>query len=332
MDKFGFIVHPIDIKQLKKSWPAVKSLPSFFIRWLLKYCPPFTVSKIKGLCSDTGREIEGYFIACPLLPEQMVKLDENFVVRRIIQACKIAKKSGAKIIGLGGYTSVVADKGVTVAKKITIPVTTGNSLTAWAVIEAILQTAKKQNKDLAKSTLAIIGASGSIGSLCARKFSSYFPRIIITARQKDRLEELKREITEDSRADVVIEDNAHAAAKNADVLVITTSSPQALLSVEELKSGAIACDVSIPKNIYGKENSRSDVTVIPGGLIKLPWNIDFGVNIFLPPNVAYGCVAETMLLALEGLFESYSMGDKIPLKQLDRIQELAVKHGLTAWV
>jgi predicted amino acid dehydrogenase len=332
MDKFGFIVHPIDIKQLKESWPALKFLPPVFIRLLLKYCPPFMASKIKGVRSPTGREIEGYFIACPLLPEQMVKLDENFVVKKIIQACRIAEKSGARIIGLGGYTSVVGDKGLTIAKNLSIPVTTGNSLTAWAVIEAILQTAKKQNKDLAKSTLAIIGASGSIGSLCARKLSRYFSHIVITARHRDKLEGLKQEISKDNPANITIEDNVHAAVKLADILVITTSSPQALLNTAELKSGAIVCDVSIPKNIYGKDNPRSDVTIIPGGLIKLPGNVGLGVNIFLPPNVVYGCVAETMLLTLEGLFESYSLGDKIPLQQLDRIHELAVKHGLTVWM
>jgi len=96
MDKFGFIVHPIDIKQLKRILAGLKIPAACFYRLLLKYCPPFMASKIKGVRSPTGREIEGYFIACPLLPEQMVKLDENFVVKKIIQACRIAEKSGCQ--------------------------------------------------------------------------------------------------------------------------------------------------------------------------------------------------------------------------------------------
>ena len=186
MEKFGFIVHPIDIKQSRQSWPILKLLPAFFIKFIFKYLPPFLFSKITQVRSKTGKKIEGYFILCPLLPEQMIKFDEKFVLKKIIKSCKIVEKLGAKIVGLGGYTSVVGDKGVTIAKNINIPVTTGNTLTTWAVVDAILKIAASRNIPLNKSTLAIIGASGSIGSLCTRKLANYFPKIIIAARRKEK--------------------------------------------------------------------------------------------------------------------------------------------------
>ena len=40
-----------------------------------------------------------------------------------------AEKLGAKIVGLGAFTAVVGDAGITVARNLNIPVTTGNSYT-----------------------------------------------------------------------------------------------------------------------------------------------------------------------------------------------------------
>src|SRR4030042_5759548 len=194
MDKFGFIVHPADMQQLKNICPKARVLPNFFIKWAMKYFKPFILSEVKNIRSKNGEEVRGYLIGCPLLPDQMLKLDEEFVLDKIITAGKIAETLGVKIIGLGGYTSIVGDKGYSIAKNLKIPVTSGNSLTAWAVIESILKISNKKNITVKNSTLAVIGASGSIGSLCTKQLSYYFPKIIITARHREKLEHLKCEV------------------------------------------------------------------------------------------------------------------------------------------
>lgn len=46
----------------------------------------------------------------------MVELPEEFVMDRIIESGKIAQELGAKVVGLGAFTSIVGDAGITVAK------------------------------------------------------------------------------------------------------------------------------------------------------------------------------------------------------------------------
>ena len=51
-------------------------------------------------------------------------------------------------------------------------------------------------------------------------------------------------------------------------------------------------------------------------------------NIGLPPNVAYACLAETIVLALEGRFENFTVGRGIEWEKVREIYKLGLKHGM----
>ena len=53
---------------------------------------------------------------------------------------------------------------------------------------------------------------------------------------------------------------------------------------------------------------RPDVLVIESGEIELPTKVKGMKSIGLPPNVIYACLAETIVLALEGRFEVFTVG------------------------
>jgi len=332
MDKFGFIGHPIEIKDFYKLNSAIRFIPNKILESSLKWIPPFKVSEIRGIRSTTGKEIGGFLIGCPLLPKQMLELDEDFVLQKIIAAGKIAERLGAEIIGLGGYTSIVGDKGYTIAENLKTPVTSGNSYTAYSTCEAVCRMGRAKNLDLKTSTVAVIGATGSIGSLCTKKLSECVGKIIINARHRAKLESLQEEVHNRKLAEVTVEEITKRAVKNADIVITTTSAPEALFDIEDLKLGAIVCDVSVPKNIAGRNNPKSGITIIEGGLIKLPYPPDFGVDIGLPQGIVYACMAETMLLTLEGKFVSYSLGDAIGLDKLDEIAAIGFKHGFEVFL
>lgn len=59
----------------------------------------------------------------------------------------------------------------------------------------------------------------------------------------------------------------------------------------------------------------------------MPGEVDFGFDFGLPPSKAYACMAEAMVLALEGQYESYSLGKQIRAEQVREIAQLARKHG-----
>ena len=73
--------------------------------------------------------------------------------------------------------------------------------------------------------------------------------------------------------------------------------------------------------------SGTGVLVYDGGLVQPPVALDLGPIQTLPANLCWGCLGETMLLALEGDVEDYSIGGKLSLRQADYIAALARKHG-----
>jgi fatty aldehyde-generating acyl-ACP reductase len=55
--------------------------------------------------------------------------------------------------------------------------------------------------------------------------------------------------------------------------------------------------------------------------------VDFGFDYGLPAGMTYGCIAETMALTFEGLYEDVSLGKDLPLAQIRRVAAIATKHG-----
>jgi hypothetical protein len=72
---------------------------------------------------------------------------------------------------------------------------------------------------------------------------------------------------------------------------------------------------------------RPDVLVIESGEIELPGDVSMK-NIGLPKNVAYACLAETIVLALEGRFENFTVGRAIEWEKVREIYKLGLKHGM----
>ena len=181
---FGFVVHPPSLRYVRKAMPAMRFVPDRLVMSLIKRRQPSLISRVRKVSSVLGHEVQGFFVVCPLLPKQMLELEIESVLERIVGAGRIAERLGAKILGLGAYTSIVGDKGITVASRLSIAVTSGSAMTAWSAVEAIRRLAAQRGVDPARSTLAVIGASGSIGSLCTKVLASSVQKVIITTRAR----------------------------------------------------------------------------------------------------------------------------------------------------
>jgi len=109
MDSFAFIIHPIDPKRdVARKYPFLgKVLPAEVIHFVCRFWPPVRLSHITGIRSKaTGKEIEGWLIAVPYTPQRMLALPSGEVYRKVIAAGHLAESLGAKVLGLGAYTSV----------------------------------------------------------------------------------------------------------------------------------------------------------------------------------------------------------------------------------
>ena len=206
-------------------------------------------------------------------------MKEEFLYNRLVSCAELAKERGAGLIGLGAYTKVVGDAGVTVAKRSPIPVTNGNSYSASTTLWAARQMVEKLglisperigNRFRAKAM--IIGATGSIGRVSSLLVSLVFQEIVLVATRADKLLELRDEILRLSPdVTVSVSTQSHADISDADLVVTATSNQSgSILDIELVKPGAVICDCSRPLDI-GKEEAakRPDVLVIESGEVIL---------------------------------------------------------------
>ena len=286
---FAFLIHPLTARYMDRGTWLTKPLPSFLVNKLILLKKPYKITEF----SVNG--LKGYFVGCPLTSEQMLKLSKEFVLKRIIQTCDVAEKLGAKIISLGAFSAIATHQGEDLIGRVNIKVTTGRAYTIAVVYEQIKRILNKHKK------IAIIGANGAIG------------KGLIRLLDKNNKKEILK-----------INKNNFSEMYEADLIVSTTNTTKEVIDEEKLKQNSTIIDVSKPSTI--KRNiKRDDIEVIDGGLVKLPHDADLGMDFDCPKNVVYACMAEPMILALEGRFEDYSIGDEISLDKVLEILRLGSK-------
>lgn len=324
-DTFAFIIHPIQIKKdVARKFPLLgKILTEGQINFFSRYFPPVYLSEVEGIRSQaTGRELRGWLIACPFTPPTMMALPVETVYRKIAACGKMAEELGANILGLGAYTSVVGDAGRTIAERLDIPVTTGDSYTVTMAVEAIREAARVMDLPMRQATLAVVGATGAIGKTCAQLMVDESARLILIGRKVEALESV-RALCPGAEVSTDI-----SAIYEADLILAVTSAVHAVIEPKHLKPGAVVCDVARPRDVSRRVAAeRDDVLVIEGGMVEVPGSPDFHFDFGFPPRKAYACMAETMALALEGRCEDYTIGKDISVAQAHEIGEIASRHG-----
>jgi hypothetical protein len=126
---------------------------------------------------------------------------------------------------------------------------------------------------------------------------------------------------------LVITQDIKTAVRAADVVVTATSATECILEPADLRRGAVVCDLSRPANVSAATAAqRPDVLVIDGGVIAAPGNPYLG-NWGLGHGLAFACMAETMMMALEDRFENTSIGVDLRQETLRYFQAASKRHG-----
>jgi predicted amino acid dehydrogenase len=239
----------------------------------------------------------------------------------------MAERLGANILGLGAFTSVVGDAGVTIARALDVPVTTGDSYTIAVAVESIREAARLMDIRMQDATVAVVGATGATGRVCADLLADEAARLLLVARDEKKLEELCDRLKVHARAELVISTKTDVLAE-AHLILTVTSALYAVIRPEDLQPGSVVCDVARPRDVSAMVAAvRDDILVIDGGMVDVPGPVDFHFNFGFPPGKAYACMAETIALALEGRFEDYTVGKDITLERVREITSIAERHG-----
>jgi fatty aldehyde-generating acyl-ACP reductase len=326
--RFAFVIHPLYVRQYAQKFPVTRFLPARLVERAFRAVPPFAASHITGIASPAGPRAEGWFIALPWTPRVLLEAPVELVYRRLIQAGRIAERLGAGILGLGAFTKIVGDRGLTVARELAIGVTTGNSLTAATAVEGALAAAARMDINPAAARVAVLGATGSIGAVCCRLLAPQVAELVLAARNLGRLESLAARLRAEAPARVVVTSDLRRAAGDAEIVLTVTSATDVLVEPEDLRPGAVVCDVARPRNVSRLVyDRRRDVLVIDGGVIDVPGPVDFGLDFGFPPGTCEACMAETMLLALERRYEDYTLGGDLDLERVREIHAMMRRHG-----
>ncbi len=340
--RFAFVIHPLSQEYFRTVEPLgtiAKIAPSPVmdaVEKAMAYLPPFTYSHVTGIVSPTGAEAEGWLITVGGTPKELMAHSPEFTYARLLQAAETAKKLGAQVMGLGAFTKVVGDAGVTVAKRAPLPITTGNSYSAsgalWAAHDAMerLGIAEVDRDGRIKGKAMVVGATGAIGSVCARLLALASDELWLVSPESAKLLALKHDIERDNpRADVHIAATPGAALPEMDLIVTATSGAgKRVLDIMAVKPGCVITDVARPLDLSAEDVAkRPDVLVIESGEIELPGDVHMR-GIGLPPGVAYACLAETVVLALEGRYETFTVGRNIEWEKVKEIYRLGIKHGM----
>jgi len=176
----------------------------------------------------------------------------------------------------------------------------------------------------------VVGATGSIGRVSAQLLSLVADEIVIVAPRADKLLELRDELVALSpRTEILVRTDPNEELSDTDLIVTATSSQKGqILDIMRVKPGAVICDCSRPLDISADEaRKRPDVLVIESGEIDLPGPVRMSVDIGLPKPSVYACLAETVLLTMEGRYENFSLSRQLQFERVKEIYQLGLKHG-----
>ena len=137
--------------------------------------PPQLVEHLQ-VTSATGKTIEGAYIDSCFVPEMLSRF--KTARRKVLSAMELAQKNGIDITAFGGFTSIIFEN-FNLLKEQQIRsttlewerFTTGNTHTAWVICRQVETNAPKLGIDLSQARVAVIGATGDIGSAVCRWLS-----------------------------------------------------------------------------------------------------------------------------------------------------------------
>jgi len=195
--RFAFLVHPLNLINYSEFDPTLSVLPEEKIAVLSEIgkelIKPFVIGNVRVI-SNFGATAYGEFVNIPYTAKQMIETPQDKMLEIVGDAITLAVSRGANIVGLGAYTSVVTRGGTLIRGKY-VPLTTGNSYTVAASIEALKLASTRLEISLSKATASVIGATGSIGRALAILLGEEVSRVILVgnpAHPKSSMRRLKK--------------------------------------------------------------------------------------------------------------------------------------------
>jgi len=297
--------------------------------------PPQLVENVE-VKSATGISIEGSYIDSCFVPEMLSRF--KTARRKVLNAMELAQKKGIDITALGGFTSIIFENfNLLQHKQIRNTslewerFTTGNTHTAWVICKQLEINAPRIGIDLKKATVAVIGATGDIGSAVCRWLinKTGISELLMVARQQEPLALLQKEL--DGGTITSLDE----ALPQADIVVWVASMPKTIeIETENLKKPCLMIDGGYPKNLDEKFQGEN-IYVLKGGIVEffndIGWNMMELAEMQNPQREMFACFAEAMIFEFEKCHTNFSWGrNNTSLETMEFMGAASLKHGFSA--
>jgi fatty aldehyde-generating acyl-ACP reductase len=317
--------------------PERTPLPDDEIKDILPWIPPRAVCHV-DVESILGTNARGLYIDSFIPPDRLEPAYVHENIARVRKAAACAIKAGAKIVSLGGFSSILIEGNFDqLPERHDTVFTTGNTLTVAFIVQGIKKMCALEGRSLSRSTLLIVGATGDVGSGCAHCLAPLVKRLLLNARNVERLRKLAAQLQNDDEADgiqVEIATDLQRFSAEADVVICAASLASPSLLLGRVAPDAIICDAGYPKNL-SPDADMPGAKIFFGGLGQITGGMKFApdfhgaLNRHPFPDVVHGCLLEGMALALERRFEPFSQGRGfITEDRVDEMQAIAARHGI----
>jgi fatty aldehyde-generating acyl-ACP reductase len=313
--------------------PGRAPLPDDEIKDILPWIPPRAVCHVE-VGSIAGAKARGFYIDSFIPPDRLQAAYVHENIARVRGAAACAIQAGAKIVSLGGFSSILIEGNFDqLPERHDTAFTTGNTLTVGFIVQGIKKMCALEGRNIRRSTLLIVGATGDVGSGCARCLAPIVRRVLLCARNAERLRRLAAELQAEG-IQVEVATDLHQFSSESDVAICAASLASPSLLLRRIAPDAIVCDAGYPKNLSPNADIPS-AKVFFGGLGQITGGMTFApdlhgiLNRHPFPDVVHGCLLEGMALALERRFEPFSQGrGAITPERVAEIETIVARHGI----
>lgn len=299
----AFDIHSLsmeDLKQIRQSAWIYDLYHSGFINqralnFIIEHAPAIKVGELVGTTAKQNRKVRVHINGTILMPA-MIKDPKNVnLVESILKSTIVlSKRSGARHLGLGALLSTIPGMPVALEewskeRGLGMVIDNGGACTAAATMIALMRV----RPNFRNLKIAIIGASGVIGTALRMYFRREKINVVLLARDERTIGEVDQKESIAKGLDEI---------GDADIIITTTSYPGFIFTTENhhlIKPGAVIMDVARPIDFDDRIlEVRQDLELIRCGLIKFDGakcGIDFHFNGYYP-----ACLIQVIILALTG--------------------------------
>ena len=313
--------------------PEHAPVPDDEIKDILPWIPARPVCHVE-VASIAGSKARGFYIDSFIPPDRLQAAYVHENIARVRGAAACAIQAGAKIVSLGGFSSILIEGNFDqLPERHDTAFTTGNTLTVAFIVQGIKKMCALEGRNIRRSTLLIVGATGDVGSGCARCLAPFAKRVLLCARNAERLRRLAAELQVEG-IQVEVATDLHQFSSEADIAICAASLASPSLLLGRIAPDVVVCDAGYPKNLSPSADMPG-AKVFFGGLGQITGGMRFTpdlhgiLNRHPFPDVVHGCLLEGMALALERMFEPFSKGrGAITPARVAEIENIAARHGI----